>query len=58
MTRPRGQGAPRMRHSLLRYDGTATITDPDTLRYAVIRGIRRGKPYGAGLLNLAPATTA
>ncbi|MFF4985446.1 type I-E CRISPR-associated protein Cas6/Cse3/CasE [Streptomyces sp. NPDC001046] len=56
--RPRGQHAPRMRHSLLRYDGTATITDPDALRHAVIHGIGRGKPYGAGLLSLAPAPTA
>ncbi|GAA4781630.1 type I-E CRISPR-associated protein Cas6/Cse3/CasE [Streptomyces ziwulingensis] len=55
--RPRGQNTPGMRHSLLRYDGTASVTDPDALRDAVIRGIGRGKPYGAGLLSLAPATT-
>ncbi|WP_221359251.1 type I-E CRISPR-associated protein Cas6/Cse3/CasE [Streptomyces beigongshangae] len=56
--RPRGKDAPRMRHSLLRYDGTATVTDPDALKDAVIHGIGRGKPYGAGLLSLAPATIA
>jgi CRISPR system Cascade subunit CasE len=46
-----------MRHSLLRYDGTATVIDPDALHDAVIHGIGRGKPYGAGLLSLAPART-
>ena len=56
--RPRGRDALRMRHSLLRYDGTATVTDPDALEDAVMNGIGRGKPYGAGLLSLAPATTA
>lgn len=47
-----------MRHSLVRYDGTATVTDPDALRAAVLAGIGRGKPYGAGLLSLAPAPVA
>ncbi|MFF7772704.1 type I-E CRISPR-associated protein Cas6/Cse3/CasE [Streptomyces massasporeus] len=56
--RPRGRDATCMRHSLLRYDGTATVTDPGALEDAVIQGIGRGKPYGAGLLSLAPATTA
>ncbi|QNP67985.1 type I-E CRISPR-associated protein Cas6/Cse3/CasE [Streptomyces genisteinicus] len=56
--RPRTSNAPRMRHSLLRYDGTATVTDPDALRDALLNGIGRAKPYGAGLLSLAPATTA
>ncbi|MGW0995312.1 type I-E CRISPR-associated protein Cas6/Cse3/CasE [Streptomyces sp. NPDC002523] len=54
--RPRGRNASPMRHSLLRYDGTATVTDPDTLTQAILTGIGRGKPYGAGLLSLAPAT--
>ncbi|MFH8939532.1 type I-E CRISPR-associated protein Cas6/Cse3/CasE [Streptomyces griseosporeus] len=53
--RARGQDTPRMRHSLIRYDGTAVITDPDALRDAITGGIGRGKPYGAGLLSLAPA---
>ncbi|MER7875047.1 type I-E CRISPR-associated protein Cas6/Cse3/CasE [Streptomyces solisilvae] len=56
--RPRGQNTPGMRHSLIRYDGTATVTDADALRHAVLNGIGRGKPYGAGLLSLAPATAA
>ncbi|MFB7738463.1 type I-E CRISPR-associated protein Cas6/Cse3/CasE [Streptomyces sp. NPDC056112] len=43
------------RHALNRFDGLATITDPDQLRHAVLAGIGRGKPYGAGLLSLAPA---
>lgn len=55
--RPRSKDTPRMRHSLLRYDGTATVTDPDALENALTHGIGRGKPYGAGLLSLAPATT-
>ncbi|RFU85195.1 type I-E CRISPR-associated protein Cas6/Cse3/CasE [Streptomyces triticagri] len=53
--RPRGAGATAMRHSLIRYDGTATITDPDTLAQTLVTGIGRGKSYGAGLLSLAPA---
>ncbi|MET8679999.1 type I-E CRISPR-associated protein Cas6/Cse3/CasE [Streptomyces sp. NPDC004647] len=56
--RPRTKNAPPIRHSLLRYDGTATVTDPHTLTEAVLTGIGRGKPYGAGLLSLAPATSA
>ncbi|MBM9624692.1 type I-E CRISPR-associated protein Cas6/Cse3/CasE [Streptomyces zhihengii] len=56
--RPRTPSTSRMRHSLLRYDGTATVTDPDALRNAILHGIGRAKPYGAGLLSLAPATTA
>ncbi|MET7903875.1 type I-E CRISPR-associated protein Cas6/Cse3/CasE [Streptomyces anthocyanicus] len=55
--RPRGADAASMRHSLIRYDGTATITDPDALTQALLAGIGRGKAYGAGLLSLAPART-
>lgn len=43
-----------IRISLWRYDGTATVTDPETLRRALTEGIGRGKPYGAGLLSLLP----
>ena len=54
--RPRGKdNRPRMRHSLIRFDGTATVTDAEALTHAVLTGIGRGKPYGAGLLSLAPA---
>ncbi|MEU9059181.1 type I-E CRISPR-associated protein Cas6/Cse3/CasE [Streptomyces sp. NPDC048430] len=56
--RPRTQNSDGMRHSLIRYDGTATVTDPDALHDAVLAGIGRGKPYGAGLLSLAPAPAA
>ncbi|MFF3544741.1 type I-E CRISPR-associated protein Cas6/Cse3/CasE [Streptomyces platensis] len=42
-------------HALTRFDGLATITNPDQLRHALLTGIGRGKPYGAGLLSLAPA---
>ncbi|MER5348035.1 type I-E CRISPR-associated protein Cas6/Cse3/CasE [Streptomyces mirabilis] len=47
--------APGPLHVLTRFDGLATITDPDRLRHALLAGIGRGKPYGAGLLSLAPA---
>ncbi|WP_369185396.1 type I-E CRISPR-associated protein Cas6/Cse3/CasE [Streptomyces sp. Y1] len=58
-TRPRGdENAPSMRHNLIRYDGTATVTDPEALAAAVLTGIGRAKSYGAGLLSLAPATTS
>jgi CRISPR system Cascade subunit CasE len=43
------------RHELTRFDGTATVTDPHALTAAVLAGIGKGKPYGAGLLSLAPA---
>ncbi|QHF97207.1 type I-E CRISPR-associated protein Cas6/Cse3/CasE [Streptomyces sp. NHF165] len=53
---PRGKdNRPRMRHDLIRFDGTATVTDAEALTRAVLTGIGRGKPYGAGLLSLAPA---
>ncbi|MFF8676187.1 type I-E CRISPR-associated protein Cas6/Cse3/CasE [Streptomyces sp. NPDC015242] len=44
-----------VRHHLVRYDGTATVTDPDALAEAVLVGIGRAKSYGAGLLSLARA---
>lgn len=47
---------PGPRHALTRFDGTATVTDPDTLARAIVTGIGKGKPYGAGLLSLAPAS--
>ncbi|AYV32988.1 CRISPR-associated endoribonuclease Cse3 (plasmid) [Streptomyces sp. ADI95-16] len=54
----RRRSGPPLRHSLVRYDGTATVTDPAALTTALLSGIGRGKPYGAGLLTLAPATAA
>lgn len=55
--RPRTTGGASMRHSLIRYDGTATVTDPEALATALLTGIGRGKSYGAGLLSLAPANS-
>ncbi|WP_411092756.1 type I-E CRISPR-associated protein Cas6/Cse3/CasE [Streptomyces sp. 049-1] len=51
----RGDNAVAVRHHLLRYDGIATVTDPDALAEAVLVGIGRAKSYGAGLLSLARA---
>ncbi|MFF1477137.1 type I-E CRISPR-associated protein Cas6/Cse3/CasE [Streptomyces sp. NPDC058301] len=51
-----GEHSSLVRHTLIRYDGTATITNPDTLTTALLEGIGRAKSYGAGLLSLAPAT--
>ncbi|MEV5762565.1 type I-E CRISPR-associated protein Cas6/Cse3/CasE [Streptomyces tendae] len=51
----RGDNAAAVRHHLVRYDGTATVTDPDALAEAVLVGIGRAKSYGAGLLSLARA---
>lgn len=51
----RGRGNTAPRHALTRFDGLATITDTQALTTAVLTGIGRGKPYGAGLLSLAPA---
>jgi CRISPR system Cascade subunit CasE len=42
-------------HSLIQFDGLATIADADRLRHALTRGIGKAKAYGAGLLTLAPA---
>lgn len=39
-----------------RYSGRATISDPRAHREAVVRGIGRGRPYGAGLLLTMRAT--
>ncbi|MFC4057634.1 type I-E CRISPR-associated protein Cas6/Cse3/CasE [Planomonospora corallina] len=44
-----------VRHAAVRFDGTATVTDADALRAAVLGGIGRGKTYGCGLLSLALA---
>ncbi|WP_431994866.1 type I-E CRISPR-associated protein Cas6/Cse3/CasE [Streptomyces griseoflavus] len=51
----RGDSVAAVRHHLVRYDGTATVTDPDALAEAVLLGIGRAKSYGAGLLSLARA---
>lgn len=43
----------RIHHTITRFDGAATITDPDLLRAAILTGIGRGKSYGCGLLSIA-----
>jgi len=48
--RGKGQGQ-RLRSA--RYDGTLTVTDPDSLRQALISGIGPAKAFGFGLLSLA-----
>ena len=47
-------GKKEIRHAAAQYDGTATIRDVNTVRGAISNGIGRGKPYGCGLLSLAP----
>lgn len=42
------------RHGMTRFDGIATVHDPDRLRAAVTTGIGRARTYGCGLLSLAP----
>lgn len=50
-----GRGGRRnVRHHVSRFDGHATITDPEALRQAVLEGVGRGKSFGCGLLSLAP----
>ncbi|MEU8380640.1 type I-E CRISPR-associated protein Cas6/Cse3/CasE [Streptosporangium sp. NPDC048865] len=44
-----------IRHAVVRFDGSAVVTDPEALRAAVVQGIGRGKAYGCGLLSLALA---
>ncbi|WP_051816603.1 type I-E CRISPR-associated protein Cas6/Cse3/CasE [Kitasatospora sp. NRRL B-11411] len=39
---------------ITRFEGTATITDPDALRTALRKGIGQGRSYGLGLLSIAP----
>lgn len=46
----------RITEKLTRFEGTATITDPRTLRTAIATGIGRARTYGAGLLSIAPLT--
>ncbi|MEU7942397.1 type I-E CRISPR-associated protein Cas6/Cse3/CasE [Microbispora bryophytorum] len=44
-----------IRHAVVRFDGTAVVSDPELVRTAVLTGIGRGKSYGCGLLSLALA---
>lgn len=57
-TRDPASGArQRIRHARTRFDGSATITDPNLLRQKITEGIGRGKAYGCGLLSIAPSRT-
>ncbi|MEU8501554.1 type I-E CRISPR-associated protein Cas6/Cse3/CasE [Streptomyces lavendulae] len=47
----------RIHHARTRFDGTATVLDPQQLRTKILEGIGRGKSYGCGLLSIAPART-
>ncbi|MFG3259081.1 type I-E CRISPR-associated protein Cas6/Cse3/CasE [Streptomyces sp. NPDC048172] len=44
----------RITHARTRFDGTATISDPEQTIQHIHDGIGRGKSYGCGLLSLAP----
>ncbi|MFE0104541.1 type I-E CRISPR-associated protein Cas6/Cse3/CasE [Streptomyces sp. NPDC059009] len=46
--------AKRIRLRAIRFEGVATVTDPDALRTAITSGIGQGRAYGLGLLSLAP----
>jgi CRISPR system Cascade subunit CasE len=50
--------ASRVRHARIRFDGPATVTDPDALRAAIHAGIGPEKSYGAGLLTVIPVAIA
>lgn len=52
----RSQDKNQIKHARTRFEGTAVVTDHDTLRQRVTDGIGRGKSYGCGLLSLAPLT--
>lgn len=45
----------RVKHAATRFEGLATVADPQVLRETVRTGIGRGKAYACGLLSLAPA---
>ncbi|GGP80118.1 type I-E CRISPR-associated protein Cas6/Cse3/CasE [Streptomyces melanogenes] len=48
----------RFGRKLTRFEGTATIHNPQALTDAITNGIGRSKAYGAGLLSIAPLTRA
>lgn len=41
--------------SMVTFDGTLRVAEPDTLRAALVVGVGRAKGYGCGLITLAPA---
>ncbi|MBM7774095.1 CRISPR system Cascade subunit CasE [Actinokineospora baliensis] len=50
----RRDGDQRLKHGATRFEGTATITDPDATRTAILTGIGKARSYGCGLLSVAP----
>ncbi len=53
----RREGGRRIALRVTRFEGTATVTDPDALRDALREGIGQGRAYGLGLLSIAPHRT-
>ncbi|MCA1188776.1 MULTISPECIES: type I-E CRISPR-associated protein Cas6/Cse3/CasE [unclassified Saccharopolyspora] len=53
-TRENNDGAHRISHGTSLFEGTATVTDPDAVRHAVLSGIGKARAFGCGLLSLAP----
>ncbi|MFC1443134.1 type I-E CRISPR-associated protein Cas6/Cse3/CasE [Streptacidiphilus sp. N1-10] len=53
-TTPDGKPARPACVSIIRFEGIATVTDPDALRTAITTGIGQGRAFGAGLLSIAP----
>lgn len=51
--RSEGEGRDRVTINRTVYEGVLRITDPDSLRRALIAGIGRSKAYGCGLMTLA-----
>ncbi|MFG2378944.1 type I-E CRISPR-associated protein Cas6/Cse3/CasE [Streptomyces sp. NPDC048504] len=46
--------AKRIRLRAIRFEGVATVSDPEALRTAITTGIGQGRAYGLGLLSIAP----
>lgn len=51
--RSEGEGRDRVTINRTVYEGVLRITDPESLRRALIAGIGRSKAYGCGLMTLA-----
>ncbi len=43
-----------VRLNAIRFEGVATVIDPEALREAITQGIGQGRAYGLGLLSVAP----
>jgi CRISPR system Cascade subunit CasE len=50
----KGKDGPRVTLSTATFQGRLRVTDPATLRHALLEGIGPAKGYGQGLLTLAP----